>query len=195
MTTVVENAREYARKAHGGQFRKDGKTPAITHMDGVVRILRDDLKVENPTVLAAAYLHDTIEDTATTYPELVDQFGEAVADIVEECTRDPDTHRDAYSNHFKIASPEACLIKLADRFYNLCDWNGMDRGYRPKYAAEGMEIVTRILRNVKINRWSPVEQSAAYYLMAQLTAIFLRENGLDHYNLENMRRTDYERIE
>lgn len=51
-------------------------------------ILTNEAKVSDSVVLAAALLHDAIEDTKTTYEELVQEFGKEVADIVQECTDD-----------------------------------------------------------------------------------------------------------
>ena|SRR3990167_8446332 len=174
MTDLAE-VREFAVKAHGSQTRKDGKTPYWTHLDGVVEILQE-AGVTDDVTLSAAYLHDVLEDTKVTLTELAEKFGIEISSVVLECTRQPGVHRDVYSNHFKTASHNACIIKLADRLYNLEDWSGMEAGYRPKYSAEGMEIVTRILRNDKTKRWSSAERDGAKRLMERLTFIFLTEN-------------------
>lgn len=59
---IIENARTVAERAHRGQFRRDGTTPYLSHPAGVAGILND----EAPEVIAAAWLHDVLEDTKET---------------------------------------------------------------------------------------------------------------------------------
>lgn len=73
----------------------------------------------------AAVLHDTIEDTETTYQELLDCFGEAVANVVAEVTDDKrlpkEQRKQLQIEHALHASREAALVKLADKICNLRD--------------------------------------------------------------------------
>lgn len=59
MSDLVTLASSIARKSHDGQFRRNGTTPYITHPEAVAR----SLEGEHPNVIAAAWLHDTLEDT------------------------------------------------------------------------------------------------------------------------------------
>ena len=77
-----------ATKAHKGQFRKSGGE-YIAHPKEVARFVKQFKKSNNlSAMIQAAYLHDTLEDTDTTYQDLVKQFGALVADMVQELTTD-----------------------------------------------------------------------------------------------------------
>ena len=78
---------EFATKKHAGQFRADGKTPYIVHPIKVAEIVRRvKQSADIDYIVAAALLHDTLEDTYTSYQELKDEFGEMVASMVMEVT-------------------------------------------------------------------------------------------------------------
>ena len=66
--TLPSQAEKFAQKSHQGLFRHDKKTPYIVHPIRVARLLADEKQSE--ALVAAAYLHDTLEDTSTTYAEL-----------------------------------------------------------------------------------------------------------------------------
>ena len=118
-------AAAFAARKHDGQTRADGATPYFSHVSRVTLILSHVFGVRDPEVLTAAFLHDTVEDTATDYDELEEQFGTQVADYVIALTKNvmlPKKRReDEYAARL-IAAPEAVKIaKLADLFDNLSD--------------------------------------------------------------------------
>ena len=83
----VLGAAEFAARKHRDQRRKDqGASPYINHPIAVADLLLKHGAVDDPKVIAAALLHDTIEDTETSYEELRGRFGATVADIVVEVT-------------------------------------------------------------------------------------------------------------
>lgn len=88
-------------------------------------ILTEEANVTDPTVLQAALLHDTVEDTDTTFEEIAEHFGTKVRDIVVEVTDDKSLPRaERKQLQIKNASSstfEAKLVKLADKLYNLRD--------------------------------------------------------------------------
>jgi guanosine-3',5'-bis(diphosphate) 3'-pyrophosphohydrolase len=88
-------------------------------------IVRGVFGVSDETVLAAALLHDTIEDTTTDYDDLHEEFGKEIADIVATLSKDKrmqEEQREAeYSKSLAEASWPTRLIKLADTYDNLCD--------------------------------------------------------------------------
>lgn len=85
---LVMRAASFAAVAHSDQRRKDAaKTPYINHPLNVAKILTN-VGVINKSVLAAALLHDTIEDCGVTYDQIFAEFGQTVADLVRECTDD-----------------------------------------------------------------------------------------------------------
>ena len=123
---LVLRAAQFAAHKHKDQRRKDAKaTPYINHPIGLAEVLHTDGGVRDPVVIAAALLHDTIEDTETTYDELRGIFGEDVADTVVELTDTKFLGKEA-RKRLQIAkagraSERARHVKLADKICNLRD--------------------------------------------------------------------------
>ena len=119
-------AAEFAAFKHREQRRKGVRgSPYINHPLAVASTLAQQAGVEDADVLAAAILHDTIEDTNTTEAELARAFGGAIASIVAEVT-DEKSHSTALRKRMQIAhaphlSEQAKLVKLADKIVNLRD--------------------------------------------------------------------------
>jgi guanosine-3',5'-bis(diphosphate) 3'-pyrophosphohydrolase len=119
-------AAEFAAFKHREQRRKGVRgSPYINHPLAVASTLATEGGVEDVDVLAAAILHDTIEDTDTTEAELAREFGHAVAAIVVEVTDEKIQSR-ALRKRMQIAhaphlSRQAKLVKLADKIVNLRD--------------------------------------------------------------------------
>lgn len=116
----------FAAHKHRDQRRKDiPASPYINHPIALANVLANEGHVVDETVLIAAVLHDTLEDTDTTEDELVHAFGREIADIVLEVTDDkslPKTERKRLQvvNAASI-SRGAKLVKLADKICNLRD--------------------------------------------------------------------------
>ena len=88
MNTVLQ-ALEFAKEKHKGQVRKVSGDEYITHPLKVSYLLASYKKSKNMnTLLCAALLHDTLEDTDTTFAELSDIFGEFVSTLVFELSND-----------------------------------------------------------------------------------------------------------
>ncbi|XP_053320706.1 guanosine-3',5'-bis(diphosphate) 3'-pyrophosphohydrolase MESH1 isoform X2 [Spea bombifrons] len=86
---LILEATDFAAEKHRQQRRKDvDKTPYINHPIGVARILSREAGITDTAVLQAALLHDTVEDTDTTFLEIEERFGLEVRRIVEEVTDD-----------------------------------------------------------------------------------------------------------
>ena len=120
------SAISFAAHKHRDQRRKDAAaSPYINHPIALAHLLATTGGVDDIVVLQAAILHDTVEDTETTYEELVQRFGGAVADVVAEVTDDkslPKTRRkELQVEHAPHKSREAALVKLADKTCNLLD--------------------------------------------------------------------------
>lgn len=116
----------FAAQKHRHQRRKDAAaSPYINHPLAVAHILANEGGIEDPVVLIAALLHDTIEDTDTTAGELKEKFGEEIAEIVLEVSDDKDLpareRKRLQVEHARSASPKAKLVKLADKIANLRD--------------------------------------------------------------------------
>uniref|UniRef100_A0A915E4H1 Guanosine-3',5'-bis(diphosphate) 3'-pyrophosphohydrolase MESH1 n=1 Tax=Ditylenchus dipsaci TaxID=166011 RepID=A0A915E4H1_9BILA len=123
---LVMKASDFAARRHRFQKRKDVRgTPYVNHCIGVAYILTNEAKVYDGATLAAALLHDTVEDTKTTFEEILEHFGQEVCDLVKECTDDKslpkDKRKQLQVQHAAGHSHKAKLIKLADKLYNLRD--------------------------------------------------------------------------
>ncbi|MDE2136454.1 MAG: bifunctional (p)ppGpp synthetase/guanosine-3',5'-bis(diphosphate) 3'-pyrophosphohydrolase [Gammaproteobacteria bacterium] len=121
----ILGAASFAAERHRDQRRK-GKdaSPYINHPLALASLLAG-CGERDPTVLMAALLHDTVEDTATTFAELEQAFGPEVAGIVREVTDDkalPKAERKRLQiEHAAHLSRRAMLVKLADKICNLRD--------------------------------------------------------------------------
>jgi guanosine-3',5'-bis(diphosphate) 3'-pyrophosphohydrolase len=120
-------ALRFAADKHRNQRRKDVEaTPYINHPIAVAYLLCEEGGVSDLVTLQAALLHDTIEDTETTYEELRTAFGEAVADVVLEVTDDKTIADKAERKRLQLVnapkkSGRAAALKLADKTCNLRD--------------------------------------------------------------------------
>jgi GTP pyrophosphokinase len=146
---VFWKAFDFALEAHGDQWRRSGD-PYIIHPANVARILAEELDIHNGEILAAALLHDTVEDVEYVNAAVIrDKFGPNVEDIVEGCTKV--THYSGDKQSFKkmvhrkifsgaAAKPEVVLVKLADRLHNLRTLASMPKHKRQRVADETLDI-------------------------------------------------------
>src|SRR3989338_2330675 len=104
-------AEELATRAHAGQVRKDGKTPYITHPEAVVSLLKN-IGIEDENIIAAGWLHDTIEDCGITRQVIEREVNSEVARIVSILTRD--VGREEYIERIRKANYSVKIVKLAD---------------------------------------------------------------------------------
>jgi guanosine-3',5'-bis(diphosphate) 3'-pyrophosphohydrolase len=116
----------FAAEKHSKQRRKDADaSPYINHPIALADVLANEGGIENPEVLCAAVLHDTLEDTETTAAELEALFGHEVTTIVLEVTDDKSLEKHVRKQrqieHAPHVSPKARLVKLADKICNLRD--------------------------------------------------------------------------
>lgn len=116
----------FAADKHRNQRRKDAEaSPYINHPIALANVLANEGGIDDPVVLCAAVLHDTIEDTETTADELRALFGPKVASVVLEVTDDKSLDKPARKQrqveHAPHLSPAARLVKLADKISNLRD--------------------------------------------------------------------------
>jgi guanosine-3',5'-bis(diphosphate) 3'-pyrophosphohydrolase len=123
---LVLRAAAFAAEKHRHQRRKDvDRTPYINHPLALANLLADTGGVTDPIVLAAALLHDTIEDTETSLEELTRAFGPLIASIVQEVTDDDGlpkrTRKQLQIDRAPHLSERARLVKLADKICNLRD--------------------------------------------------------------------------
>jgi guanosine-3',5'-bis(diphosphate) 3'-pyrophosphohydrolase len=123
---LVLKALEFAAHKHRDQRRKDARaSPYINHPIELANVLWHEGGIVDPVVIAAALLHDTIEDTETTWQELRGAFGDEIAEIVLEVTDVKWLSKQA-RKRLQVAkaghaSRRAQLVKLADKICNLRD--------------------------------------------------------------------------
>lgn len=146
---LVERAREYAEAAHRGQVRRYTAEPYVMHPARVAAAVGQ--QTGDPAVVAAAWLHDVIEDTGATAEELQALFGARVAGLVVELTNvfTPE----AYPQHNRArrkalerarlaqASEAARLIKRADLADNLVSIEAHDPRFARVYVAEAEALL------------------------------------------------------
>ena len=124
--SLIIRAAHFAAEKHRNQRRKDAEaTPYINHPLTLAKILSDEVGIHDHQVLAAAILHDTIEDTETTEAELREHFGDVITKVVLELTDDkslPKHERKRLQvQNAPHKSPQAKLVKTADKIANLRD--------------------------------------------------------------------------
>jgi len=122
--SLISKAIKVAINAHQGQSRKDDKdTPFVVHPIGVA--LRISQYTSDPIIIAAALLHDTVEDTQLTNEEIKTEFGDEVAKITAELTEPSrevmswKERKEYYLNHIGGASLAARMISCTDKIDNL----------------------------------------------------------------------------
>jgi guanosine-3',5'-bis(diphosphate) 3'-pyrophosphohydrolase len=124
--STLARALAFAAARHRDQRRKDpDASPYINHPIALMDVLVNEGGISETEVLAAALLHDTIEDTETTSEEIEQHFGATVRAIVDEVTDDkrlPKMERKRRQvEHAPTLSRQAKLVKLADKICNLRD--------------------------------------------------------------------------
>lgn len=121
---MVSEAAELAARRHNGMARKGrGSEPYINHLAEVANLLSSATDGADAELVAAGWLHDTIEDTETTREELAQKFSDRVAALVVECTDDMSLakaeRRRRQVTDAPHKSPSAKLIKIADKISNI----------------------------------------------------------------------------
>lgn len=130
-TPLWHEAAAFAARAHREHLRRDEGTPYFSHPARVAMIVAVRFGCDDETVLAAAFLHDVIEDTTTDYDDLLKYFGKDVAEIVACLSKDtrliePDREQ-RYDEQLQAGRWEARLIKLADVYDNFADAGSGDK--------------------------------------------------------------------
>lgn len=144
---LIRRAYAYARKMHDGQMRKSGE-PYFTHPVAVAAILTEQ-RLDDATIVTAL-LHDTIEDTKSTYSEIARLFGEEVAELVDGVTKltnlqlssAESKQAENFRKLFMAMSKDlrVILVKLADRLHNMRTIKSMAPEKQAQKSRETMEI-------------------------------------------------------
>ena len=133
MKNLIGEANEMALKHHKGQMYND-EYSYVVHLWDVYKILKNH-NVTDESILAAAWLHDIIEDTSVSYNDIKKQFGHEIAEIVY-CVTD-ELGRNRNERHLKSwskqqDSPKAIIVKQADRLANVQAFDKIDM-YKKEY--------------------------------------------------------------
>ena len=138
---LINRARKFAIQAHGDQKRKYTGNPYWYHLRDVANIVRTAGLPDE--AIAAAWLHDTVEDTPVTIDQVKDEFGDHIANLVDQLTdvsKPEDGNRAARKKidreHYIGADPMAQSIKLADLINNTADITQNDPKFAKVYVAE-----------------------------------------------------------
>jgi len=127
---ITCKAKLFSKHKHTGQLDDIGLDYFETHIVQVVNILTQ--VTQDQEIIASAWLHDTIEDTETTYEELIKEFNKKIADLVMEVTHDGKADQKGF--YFpRLSSKDAILIKFADRLSNLSRMGGWDEKRKLQY--------------------------------------------------------------
>ena len=194
---ITDTALAFAKEKHEGQSRKVTDKPYVTHPISVAKILRENKESHKiKELIAAAILHDTLEDTDTTYQDLVKQFGALVADMVQELTTDK-AASDAIGKGEYIAnkmakmSSWALVVKLADRLANVQDIDTRPADFQKKYAAQTVLAISRLRKDRYLSQThnkiiSAIEKKIKEYIPKTVKedTAELRKKYQNHINAE-----------
>lgn len=156
---MIENAYNYAKSKHEGQFRKSGE-PYIHHPIEVAYILAS--LQSGPATIASGLLHDVVEDTDATIEDIETRFGEDVAKIVDSLTKiqrmklskmtaedfEAEDHRKIFLGMARDV--RVIIVKLADRLHNLRTLDSLSKERQKALAKETIEVFTPIAHRLGI---------------------------------------------
>ncbi len=151
---LVKKAYLFAKEKHKGQ-KRDGGEPYIIHPIRVARIVFENKRSSNISLLlCAALLHDTLEDTYTSYKELEETFGEVVASQVMELSTASCACRIEGKDHYLCHKMEhmtsyALCIKLADRLDNISDLDHSTPEKRERMYRQTDTIISYLAERIK----------------------------------------------
>jgi GTP pyrophosphokinase len=154
--SIVERAFVAAENAHRGQLRKSGD-PYITHPVAVAEILAEFGL--DPATIAAALLHDTVEDTSYSSSQLRAEFGDEVASLVEGVTKldrltyGPTAEAETVRKMVVAMAKDirVLVIKLADRLHNARTWQYVDPESSARKARETLDIYAPLAHRLGMN--------------------------------------------
>ncbi len=180
---ILLKAMNYAAEKHRNQRRKGDDSPYINHPVRVAYILTSVGNVNNINTIAAALLHDTIEDTDATMDDLRQIFGAAIANIVSEVTDDKSLPKRARKEQQILYAAEksgpAKLVKIADKLDNLRDLQCVSpKGWSEErikgYYAWSLAVVKQTTSIGCVNKW----------IEAELNSLFVKVLGTDRLSIK-----------
>lgn len=174
-----QRAASFASFKHRHQLRKDGRTPYVSHVYRVAMTVRQVFSCEDPETIAAAMLHDLIEDTTTDYDDLASKFGTGVADMVAALTKNatlPKPRREVeYDAQLARADWRARIIKLADTYDNLSD--SLSTPEAPVPVPDAIERARRAIALASADTAGHPESARAVRAVSELVASAVARMG------------------
>lgn len=171
---IVFEAAAFAARAHQNHYRKDKATPYFSHPVRVCLVVRHLFGFDDPAILAAALLHDTIEDTTTDCDDLAGRFGAVVAKWVAALSKDSRLPHEERENEYARTLGEADwqvkVLKMADLYDNLSDARTLSAVEKSKTVKKAHFYLGAIRRDL------PAEAQNALKLVEQRLAEI--ESGL-----------------
>lgn len=159
---MINLARTFASRAHKGQVRKYTGEPYIEHPLEVAKIVR--MHNGSKEMVAAALLHDVVEDTDVTLDEVRQEFGDAVADLVDDLTdvSKPEDGNRAFRkamdrDHTAQASAAAMVIKAADLISNSKSIMEHDPNFAKVYLKEKRALLDVMFKIKHMDIWKEAD--------------------------------------
>ncbi len=189
---LIKKAYNFAKENHGNQLRKSGE-PYLIHPMNVAYILAN-LELDDET-LCAALLHDVVEDTPVTHEDLIEEFGEAIAEMVAGVTklgtlRYTTLEEQQVENYRKMflamgKDIRVILIKLADRLHNMRTLKFLTRDRQIANAKETMDLYAPLANRLGIYslKWELEDLSFKYLYPEEYHEIVV---GLDRKREERL---------
>jgi len=162
---LIRATHDFASKAHAsiGQVRKYSREPYIVHPVAVAQLVHS--VPHDDAVIAAALMHDVVEDTPVTLEEIEERFGTEIAELVEWLTdvSKPEDGNRATRKHLDLlhtakATPRAKTIKLADIIDNSITISAHDKGFWPRYRKECLDLL-EVMREGDPTLWKRAAES------------------------------------
>ncbi|MBK8970798.1 MAG: bifunctional (p)ppGpp synthetase/guanosine-3',5'-bis(diphosphate) 3'-pyrophosphohydrolase [Hahellaceae bacterium] len=179
---VVRRAYYYAEQAHEGQYRRSGE-PYIVHPLAVAQVLAD-LQLDHQC-LAAAMLHDVIEDTGIPKEAISAQFGEAIAELVDGVSKltqiEFKSKAEAQAENFQkmtlamARDIRVILVKLADRLHNMRTLGPLKPEKRRRIASETLDIYAPIANRLGIRNMYVELEDLGFQAMYPMRARYIQE--------------------
>ena len=169
---LIRSAFEFADKAHEGQLRKDN-SPFVTHPLAVAQIVAEELHLDSESI-AAALLHDTIEDTAATHEQIAELFSPTIANLVEGVSKLTRVHytskaEEQMENLRKMLLAmskdiRVILTKISDRLHNMRTMEYQTPEKQKQKSFETMEIYAPIAHRLGMQKmkWELEDLSLKY---------------------------------
>lgn len=163
-TRILVKSFNFAAVKHKDQRRKDkDQTPYINHPIGVAHIISEEAQITDTNILISAVLHDTVEDTDTSFEELEFEFGSQIKEIVYQCSDDKTLSKEQRKQKQIEKAGSCCyeakVVKLADKLYNLRDLERqLPVGWSEERRQVYFEWSWKVVKNIR-GTCSPLEES------------------------------------